>query len=677
MMRRLLFYIKESFLAEQTRWIALVPILFGVGIGIYFQLEAEPSYWLSLGVVEFLLLVFYFLRFHGAYHLPLLALILVTLGFINAQMHTIYQSRRVEINDKTSSYLMGKINDINLSAKGKVRLLIEPANDFDKPLKGAYRITTMNRKSDFKVGDCVETAATIFPPSPPAVKNAFQLDRKYFFDGLSAVGYTISDVFKITCPENLQGYNFNNLINAFRRHTALRINKLLPLDEAGVIDALLVGERSYIPSEITDNYRDSGLAHFLAVSGLHLGTIAGLIFFITRWLVSLFPYIALRFESKKIAAAVAILFAFLYLLISGAAIPAQRAFIMTSVVLIGVMFNRQAISLRMVSFAALVVLIISPAALVSVSFQMSFAAVTALVVFYEKYARSIANWSYDRGFITKAFYYLLGVVICDFVASLATSPFAIYHFHKIALYTSLGNLLAGPLIAFWLMPAILACLAVLPFSLLLYPLKVLAVGVGILNRITAWVSALPHSVLYVHSLDFTGFMLIVCGAIWLCIWQRKWRWFGALAIIFGCLTMFGKPMPDAVISFEGKTVALRDESGNMIPVSRGRIDSWTKQIWQENLNLTTLTKEQKKRLKNIQQKGQKYPEWLDFQCFDNGDCLYKDALKFTASGEVFLKGERLDINRGIYIYLSQKKPSFEYLSNPKICRPWQNCQQNR
>ena len=674
MIRRFLFQIKENFFAEQTRWIALVAVLFGMGIGIYFQLDFEPSYWISLIFIEFLLLILYFVRFKGAYHLPLLGVMIITLGFINAQMHTIYQSRRVQIGNKTSTYLMGKINDINLSVKGKERLLIEPAYNFDEPLKGAYRITTMNRNSGFKVGDCVETAATIFPPSPPAVKNAFQLDRKYFFDGLSAVGYTLSEVFKISCPENLQSQGLNSEINAFRRHTALRINKLLPIDEAGVIDALLVGERSYIPPKITDNYRDSGLAHFLAVSGLHLGTIAGLIFFITRWLVSLFPYLALRFESKKIAAASAILFSFLYLLISGAALPAQRAFIMTSVVLIGVMFNRQAISLRMVSFAALMVLIISPAALVSVSFQMSFAAVTALVVFYEKYAKIIANWSYDCGFIAKAFYYLLGVVICDFVASLATSPFAIYHFHKIALYTSLGNLLAGPLIAFWLMPAILACLAVLPFSLLLYPLKILALGIEIMNKITAWVSGLPHSVLYVHSLEFGGFMLIVCGAIWLCIWQRKWRWFGALAIVFGCLTMLEKPMPDAVISFNAETVALRDESDKMVPVSRGRIDSWTKQLWQENLDLISLDKEQKKHLKNIWQKRQKYPEWLDFQCFDNGDCIYKNVLKFTASGEVFLNGERLDISRGIYIYLSQKKPSFEYLSNPKICRPWQNCQ---
>ena len=672
-MRRFLSEIRENFLAEQTRWIALVPVLFGVGIGFYFQLGFEPSWWISLGVVELLLLAFYFLRFKVAYHLPLLGLMLIVLGFINAQMHTIYQSRRVQIHDKTNTYIVGRINNINISAKGKVRLLLAPAADFDNPLKGAYRITTMNRQTDLKIGDCVETAATIFPPSPPAIKNAFQLDRKYFFDGLSAVGYTLSEVFKIECPQNLQSHDFSDKINTFRWYTALRINKALPIDEAGVIDALLVGERSYIPLQIVDDYRNSGLAHFLAVSGLHLGTIAGLIFFVTRWLVSLFPYLALRFESKKIAAVSAILFSFLYLLISGSAIPAQRAFIMTSVVLFGVMFNRQAISLRMVSFAALMVLIISPAALVSVSFQMSFAAVTALVVFYEKYATRIANWSYNRGFITTAFYYLLGIVICDFVASLATAPFAIYHFHKIALYTSLGNLLAGPLIAFWLMPAILVCLAVLPFSLLIYPLKVLALGIGILNKITAYVAALPHSVLYVHSLEFSGFMLIVCGAIWLCIWQRKWRWFGAIAIVLGCLTMFEKKAPDAVISYNAEAMALRDESGNMIPVSRGRIDSWTKQLWQENLNLTTLTKEQKKRLKNILQKGKKYPEWLDFQCFDNGDCLYKDALKFTASGEVFLKGERLDINRGIYIYFSGENQSFEYLSNPKICRPWQNC----
>lgn len=673
MIRRFLDNLKDNFLAEQTRWIALIPILFGLGIGIYFAIDFEPKYWISLIILEVLLLIFYFVRNHRIFHLPLMGILLITLGFANAQLHTIYQSRRVENHDRINTYISGKIQDISLSTTGKKRLLLTSASDFDKDLKGEYRITMLNNREKFAIGDCVEMAASLLPAAKPSIKNSFQLDRKYFFDGLSSTGYTLGDVFKIDCPANLKKRNFSSFVNTFRHQIIERINSSLSSEEAGVADALLVGEKSYISKQIIDNYRNSGLAHFLAVSGLHLGTIAGLVFFLIRWLVSIFPCLALRYDSKKIAAIFAIVFAFMYLLVSGMAIPAQRAFIMTSTVLIGVIFDRQAISLRMVSFAAFMVLLLSPSALISVSFQMSFAAVTALVVFYEKYARKIATWSYDKGFIAKAFYYLLGVVVCDFIASLATSPFSVYHFQRIALYTCLGNLLAGPLIAFWLMPAILACLAVMPFNIMLYPLKVLAYGIGILNKITAFVASLPDSVLYVNSLDFNGFMLIVGGAIWLCLWQRKWRYFGIVAIVCGCMTMFTKPIPDVLIAFDGKGIALRDENSEMIIVPLGRADNWTKQLWQENFGLRDLNKAERQKLKNIFSGRKTDKKWIDIQCDKEKNCIYKNALSFTSDGKIFLNGKIIDKQKGAFVYFNETSSYFEYLEAGDTCRPWQKC----
>ncbi len=671
MIRRFLQNLYNNFLEEQTRWIALVPILFGLGIGLYFSLQFEPKYWISLVVLELLLFVFYLVRRHISFHLPLYALMLITLGFANAQLHTVYQSRHVESINDVNTYILGKISDISLSSKGKIRYTLESASDFDKPLKGKFRLTSMSKDNNFAVGDCVETAAKLLSAPQIPLKNSYDLSRKYFFDGLSATGYTLGDTFKITCPANLKTSNFMAEVNAFRQKIAERINKLLPIAEAGVIDAVLIGEKSYIPQQITDDYRNSGLAHFLAVSGLHLGTIAGLIFFLLRWIISLFPQIALRYDSKKIAAVIAIFFSFLYLLISGMAIPAQRAFIMTTTVLVGVIFNRQAISLRMVSFAALMVLIISPFALVSVSFQMSFAAVTALVVFYEKFATKISAWSYDKGFIFKTLYYLIGIVVCDLVASIATAPFAIYHFQRLALYTSLGNLLAGPLIAFWIMPCILLSLMVLPFGLLVYPLKLLALGINLLNHITAYVANLPGSVLYIHSLAFGGFMLIVCGAIWLCIWQKNWRYFGLTAIIAGFLTMFNKPLPDAIISFDGKGIALRDNKDKLLLVPLGKTNNFAKEIWKENFNLTVPDKKEQKILKQtISGKKNRYDN-IDITCDNKGNCVYKNILKFKTDGKIFLQDKEIDKKFGAYIYLSNGA-YFEPLIEPS-CRPWQNC----
>lgn len=672
MIRRFLHSIYLNFTEEQSRHFALVPIFFALGIGLYFSLSFEPQYWICLLVIEVLLLIFYLARHKQALHLPLFALFLITLGFANAQLHTLYQSRRIEKISDVATYISGQVIDISRSAKGKTRYTLDNAFDFEKPLKGNFRLTSMAKINDFSVGDCVETAAKLLEASPIPLKNSFDLKRKYFFEGLSATGYTLGDTFKISCPEKIKKSSVLTAINSFRHKTAEHINSALPIDEAGVIDAVLIGEKSYIPQNIVENYRNSGLAHFLAVSGLHLGTIAGLVFFLVRWLVSFFPKIVLRYESKKIAALFAILFAFIYLLISGMAIPAERAFIMTTTVLVGVIFNRQAISLRMVSFAALMVLIISPSALVSVSFQMSFAAVTALVVFYEKFAAKISAWSYDKGIITKFLYYLIGVVICDFVASLATSPFAVYHFQRLAIYTSLGNLLAGPLIAFWLMPTILLCLALLPFGAFIYPLKLLGYGIAILNHITAYVSALPGSVLYVHSLDFSGFMLIVSGAIWLCLWQQKWRYFGLVAITAGCLTMFFKPVPDAIISFDGNGIALRAQNGEMILAPLGKADNWTKTIWQENFGLKIPDKKEKKYLQKIFTGKENPQDFIDIKCDKNKNCVYKNALKLNADGTIYLQDKMIDKKFGAYVYFDGNKTYFEPLSSPS-CRPWQIC----
>ena len=435
------------------------------------------------------------------------------------------------------------------------------------------------------------------------------------------------------------------------------IGSVMNAAQSGVAAAVVVGEKTRLPKQIISNYRDSGLAHFLSVSGLHLGTIAGLIFFVVRLLLALFPAVALKFDIKKIAAVCAIVGSAFYLLISGMAIPAQRAFIMTTVVLVGVMFNRQAISLRMVSFAALVVLIIAPQALISISFQMSFAAVYALVAFYESYKRAPYR---KRGVFGTIWLYLVGIVVCDFVASLATAPFSLYHFHRLAIYTSLGNLLAGPLIGLYLMPMILVCLAALPFGQAFYPLKALGAGVDVLNRITDTVAHLPHSVWQTDALPLWALLLIVCGGFWLCVWHRRWRWWGVVPIIIGVIPLFFAPrVPDMVFSPSAEDVAVRDNNGDLVMLPRQN-DAWVESLWTENLHLKPLSRTERESL-----------QISDLKC-DDEVCVYKNAVTFDATGKVMLGQEQIDSAAGGYIFLS-KEPYWRPPWNNKHCRLWQQC----
>ena len=652
---KLRIYVLENLAAEQDRIVAWLPFLFGVGIALYFALPFEPNMWLMLGLFELWLILFYIFRFKNL-HLFFVAGLFIFGGFLNIQAQTIYKAQHIEpVNAENTTYLKGKIQNISYSEKGKTRLLLTDAADFDKPLKGDFRITVVPVPEKLEIGQCVEMVATIFPRAPLPVLNGYRLDRKYFYENISAIGYSASETFATDCAPSALTYGFTTRLNTLRHELVRYISTVLAPEQSGVADAVLVGEKSRLPKQIINNYRDSGLAHFLSVSGLHLGTIAGLIFFVVRLLLALFPAVALKFDIKKIAAVCAIVGSAFYLLISGMAIPAQRAFIMTTVVLIGVMFNRQAISLRMVSFAALVVLIIAPQALISISFQMSFAAVYALVAFYESYKRAPYR---KRGVFGTIWLYLLGIVVCDFVASLATAPFALYHFHRLAIYTSLGNLFAGPLIGLYLMPLILVCLAALPFGLAFYPLKALGGGVDVLNRITDMVAHLPHSVWQTDALPLWALLMIVCGGFWLCVWQQRWRWWGVAPILVGIMPLFLPPkVPDMVFSPFAADVAVRNDNGDLVMLPRQN-DAWVQSLWQENLNLKPLSRKEQENL-----------QISNLKC-DEGVCVYKNAVTFDADGKIMLGQEQIDSAAGGYIFLNGE-PYWRPLWNNKHFRLWQ------
>lgn len=633
----------ENFAAEQSRWFMTVPFLFAFGIALYFCFPMPPSPWWTVGIIEVWLLLFYLCRYKNLHWLFIGGLIIIT-GFADIQARTIYQfSQTDSIENKQTLYIKGQIENISRNENNKLRLLLNHTSGYDVPFKGKFRLTT-NMQNDFEIGDCVELVATIFPPKPLPILNGFKLDRKYFYEGLSAGGYADSEIFKIKCPTS--SVPFIGKLNTFRHKFAAYTDSALPRNTSDVVQAVLIGEKSGIGEKLSDSYRNSGLAHFLSVSGLHLGTIAGLIFFLMRFILALIPPIVLRFDIKKIAAIFAIIFSAIYLLISGMATPAERAFIMTTVVFIGIIFDRQAISMRMVSFAALVLLIIAPQALVSVSFQMSFAAVYALTAFYEAYAAKIATWLHSSNFVIKIFCYLAGIVICDFVASTATMPFSLYHFQRVAVYTSLGNLLAGPLIGLWLMPAILLCLAALPFGAALYPLKLLGAGIALLNNIAARVSNLPHSVWHCDTLSFWGLILIVCGGYWLCIWQKPWRKWGILPIIIGFLSIFiPNKQPEIIIAPQAESIAVKqNDEYAMLQFKR---NNFLSQIWQEHFNLQ---KHYVKSLNDIT--ALNLPQ---MEC-DEAQCIYKNKLRFNLTGDIRYNNKKVDTRTGYYIYDDMLKP---------------------
>ena len=628
--------ITDTFFAEKERWFSWISVLFGMGIGLYFGLSAEPSLWWTLGIIEIFILMVILYRKSEEKLLFLSIPAIVLAGFTYIQLDAAYIAKTPRLEGEEAIYVQGRISNVDYNSKQRQRITLEKMQNFaGEEIKGSYKITLMPYAAEktFQVGECVELAAKVMPPYPTTMVGGYQFDRKTFFDKINGTGYSLSRVFVIPCGKSqITG---ESVIEKIRNKIVKRIESVLPQDEAGIASALIAGVRNGISQRVTNNYRDSGLAHFLSISGLHMSMLAGFMFLLVRYVVVLMPSLALRYDSKKIAAVFAVVMSFVYLLISGYSVPTQRAFLMTLIFLIGVMISRRSISMRTISWAALCVLMVSPVALITPSFQMSFAAVVALIAFYESCRNYVQIKVRDKNIFKIVLVYLFGIVVSDFIASIATLPYSIYHFNRVAVYTSLGNLLAGPIIGLWIMPFVLISMLLMPLGLDYVPLKILGYGIHWVNEITAYVSALPHAGVPVMSMPMWGLIAITLGGLWLCLWQRKWRHFGWIGIMIGSLSLCLTQTPDVLVDSSGKAIAVKDKADNMVVLpSRGKM--FIKNIWLEKTSSLKLTEKEKKKLSKIWQGREEDKSWLDLSC-DKTSCVYKDKVKI-------IKGKGLELN---------------------------------
>lgn len=675
MIKLFIHNIKEMFFAERFRWFLWSPVLFSTGIGIYFSLPFEVSKWIVLLLLEVILFLAFLFRHNYNRLFVLFNVFLMVMGFATACLQTYYLSKKVYASVDIKSYITASIEEIDYNYRGKQRLVVDDVKNFDGDLiKGRYRLTMMSENDELKAGDCIEAVAEISTPDKPFVIGGYQPKRQAFFDDISGIGYIPSSVFAL--DECSNSNSFGDFIANLRQDISRRIYEILPHDQASVVTAISTGDSGKINVSVRDNYRDSGLAHFLSISGLHMSMITGLMFFFIRFITASIPIIAVRVDSKKISAIVAIFVSFLYLMISGAAIPAQRAFIMTTIVLLGVLFDRVAISMRVLAIAAFIILIIAPQALIGPSFQMSFSAVIALVAFYEKYAGSITKFlkgdNYQsNSWLVKMFkvcwVYIIGILLTDFVASVTTSVFASYHFNRLAVYTTLGNMLAGPVIGFIIMPFLLFSLLLMPFGLEAIPLKITGFGVSLVNDITKDVASLPNASVQVLSFPTWSIILMVLGGLWLCIWQEKWRRWGWVAIAIGFLGIFTVNNPDIIVNNDVSVVAVKANNGDMV-IFPGRGNNLLKKVWREKTASPSLSDKDYKKLKEIYSGEKTDDNWIDMICNERY-CDYKEKVRIYKSKKLYdIKNKRyFSVPSGGNIIIDKNKLKIktidEYIGN--------------
>jgi competence protein ComEC len=573
----------DGWLADAARRVLFVPALMGAGVGVYFALPGEPALWAaSIAVLTGAgWIIARRGRLAPSVAAALGAIAAVGVGFSLAIVRAQMNDTPVLASETRLLTITARIARLEPAERGRTRLWLDVAAT--KPAlrqaPGRVRISISKTPLSLSPGDWLSVRARLRPLPAPVAPGSYDFGRKLWFEGIGAVGFSLSPVERMTPPrEDTLAESVAGTIQAVRRAASERILAAMSPRTGPIAAAFLTGERGLISEEDNEAMRDSSLAHLLSISGLHMA-LAGFGFFMAlRLIFALIPPVVLNYPVKKWAAAAAIVASFGYLLLSGASVPTQRAFVMIAVALVAILFDRSALTMRSVAIAAFVILVLTPEAWIDPSFQMSFAAVVALIAAYEWWNERRVPDVGDKGAIRTLWTMLLAAAATSFIAGLATAPIAAFHFNRFADYGMAANVMAMPIVSFLIMPAGVLALVLMPLGLEAIPLAAMEMGLEALLWIAHWVASWPGATQAVAAWPTASFFLIVAGGLWVAIWLAPWRWLGLVAVMAGVATLPFASLPDVLIAGDGDNVAVRDGEGRLHLLSprRGRFDA---EIW--------------------------------------------------------------------------------------------------
>ena len=555
----LLERLSSAVLDDAQRWPLWCPVGLAVGIALYFVLPFEPPPWAGSGAVLLGVLAALAVRGKTALLAAVIAVTLVAGGFAAAQLRSTWIAAPVLEKPVRSATVVGRVVQNGAHGDGG-RILLEDVR-FLRPSVEVVpvRIRVNLRAFDATLvpGDWVELRGGLMPPAAPAQPGAFDFQRKAYFERLGAVGYGFGPVRAVAPPTGESGGGFAAAVGRLRHAVTERITAGLDGQAGAVATALLTGMRGAIDDGVLAAMRDAGLAHLLAISGLHIGLFAAILFFSARALLALIEPVALRHPIKKWAAIAALAGTAFYLLLSGMTIPTQRAFLMGALVIVGILLDRSAVTMRAVAWAAVTVLILQPESLLGPSFQMSFAAVIGLVATYEALRDRDSPRADRRTAARRVLAYFAGVMLVTVVATLATAPFAIYHFNRVAVFGLAANFLAVPMTAMWIMPWGIVALVLMPLGLESWALAPMGWGIDWVIAIAQTVAGWPGAVERLPAMPTLGLLLTAFGGLWLCLWRHAWRLLGGIPFIAGLASTPLAERADILVDGEAKIFAVR------------------------------------------------------------------------------------------------------------------------
>jgi competence protein ComEC len=543
----------------------------------------------------------YFARRRAVIALAVMAAVVAS-GFIVAKIHSDRVAAPIAPAGLGATRLDGWVVDVETPSDTGARLLIAPA--FVQGLEARQtptrvRIVVRSPEGPDALpapGSAIHVITLLDPPPGPASPGAYDFARDAWFEGIGGVGLALQWPSAARLPTPPWRLRLEMAINAMRwstaRELAANIRSVMGADDggaAGLAVAVTTSHQDWLAASHRDDLRASGLAHMLAIAGLHTAAVSGFTFFAFRLAIAAWPWLALRVPGKKVAAVAALLAVAAYLLLSGAHAPARRAAITAGVAYFAILVDRRAVSFHSLAVAALIILMIEPEVVVSPGFEMSFCATASLIALSEVWPRASAplGLSWPLALLQRARDWLVAMSAVSFVAGMATGPFAIQHFNRIANYGVFANLSADFLASAVLMPVLGLCLLCQAGGLahgLAAPVFWAAgwsargvIGLGHLFATAPW------AVVTMPSAPDVALAVSYIGIVFLCLWRGRLRWLG-LPMAAAVLVWPRSTPPVAWIAADGDDAAVVIDNRE-VPMKPGA-RSYATGLWAQRRGFT-------------------------------------------------------------------------------------------
>lgn len=562
--------------ADRDQIMPWAAVAMGIGIALWYH--NDGAWWGLLALLLAAVLALLVYRYGPQTRLTALllwAVLATALGYASIMMRSASVAAPVLDSSRVLDFYAVIRAREDIPARQMTRLTLATQGRQDLPAIVRVNMPIDSARTELRPGAVIALRARLMPPAGAALPGAYDFARRAWFMQLGATGSVLGPV-RVVTPANKAAW-----MQALRREMAATIREQMP-GSAGAIGATLAtGDRGAISESDAEAMRRSGLAHLLSISGLHVTAMVGAAYILLLKLLALVPPLALRLRLPIIAACGGAVAAIAYTLFTGAEVPTIRACIAALVVLAGLALGRDAITMRVIAAGAIIVMLFWPEAVLGPSFQLSFAAVTAIVALHEhrwtkaRFARrEEVIWPrLARGI---AALFLTGLVV-----ELALLPIALFHFHKAGLYGALANIIAIPLTTFVIMPSLALALLFESIGFGLPFWWLCGMATEALVALAHFVSAQPFAVTLLPTMPDALFGTLLLAGLWLALWQQHWRYWALPVLMVGTVLIVQQRAPDIFVLSDGKHMALRTEA-NQLAMLRTRSGEFTRAMLMEN-----------------------------------------------------------------------------------------------